>query len=513
MQGRKMRRKIHPFISFVAVIVTAAALVATIYITRSLEQWQIFLAGILVAALFAETNRVSRAIWSSRRRTRQLALLRGKLEQETQLRKRAEDAFSASRPRLRLLDEVLPIRVAFIDADGRCRYGNRAFMEWLRLRPEQTTGRHLRDMLGDPMYQSIAEQIRLSLAGQAAHYERTQKMPDGVQYHLAIDQLPQGDEDGKVSGFYMLIHDLPLRAEVPVPAPVATAPAVIAAPAVPAIPAVPAAEVRVQPEEVPAPETFIDPFSRQAAVPEDAGGLIMAAIEKDEFYLFCQEISPLTPEAGTVHYEILVRLKEEEESLMPPGAFFPLAEKYGLMPHLDRWVVEHVVEWASYHRMPPGEGPIYFINLSDATIGDSAFPEFLQQTLREHGVHGSTLCFEIPNAELALRGAVMAEFAQRIKQNGCRVAVSGFGYGRILFEQVRGLQVDFLKIDGSIILDILRDPVDLSKVTSIQRAAKIMGIKTVAELVESEETITKLKEIGIDYAQGFAISHPHPLED
>lgn len=505
MQGLKMLRKVRPFIAFIAVIVTAAALVSTIYFAQLDTQWITFLAGVLVAALLAETSRLSRAIWFAQRRTAQLLLLKGKLEHETQLRKRAEDAFAASKPRLRLLDEVLPVMVAFIDADGRCRYGNRAFIDWLRLRPEQITGRHMRDLLGEQMYQNTTEQIRESLAGQVAHYERTLKMPNGVVYQLAIDHLPQWEQDGMVSGFYMLINDLTSRGEVHVPAEITSAAAAGAE-----------RKASAPGEEAASRETFIDPFSRQAAVREDAGGLIMAAIEKDEFCLFCQEISPLTAEAGEAeHYEILVRLKEEEESLMPPGAFFPLAEKYGLMPHLDRWVVQHVVEWASYHRLPAeeGKGTVFFINVSGATIGDPDFPEFLKQTLLEHGVHCSTLCFEIPNAELALRSAVVVEFAQRLKQCGCRVAISGFGQGRILFELVRGLHVDFLKIDGSIILDILRDPMDLAKLTSINRAAKIMGIKTVAELVESEETIAKLREIGIDFAQGFAISHPRPLEE
>lgn len=154
---------------------------------------------------------------------------------------------------------------------------------------------------------------------------------------------------------------------------------------------------------------------------------------------------------------------------------------------------------------------MYFINVSGATIVDPGFPEFLQLTLLEYGVPGTALCFEIPNSELALRTHDAAEFARRVRQLGCRVAISGFGRDRILFDLIRGFQVEFLKIDGSIIFDILRDHEALAKITAINSVAKKIGVKTIAELVENAETIAKLREIDIDFAQGFGISRPRPL--
>jgi EAL domain-containing protein (putative c-di-GMP-specific phosphodiesterase class I) len=200
--------------------------------------------------------------------------------------------------------------------------------------------------------------------------------------------------------------------------------------------------------------------------------------------------------------------------MMPPGAFFPLAEKYGLMPHLDRWVVQHVSEWISLKNLQGAavNKSIYFINVSGATISDPSFPEFLQLTLLEYNVPGAALCFEIPNLELALRTSAVAEFARRVGQCGCPVAISSFGHDQILFDLIRGFRVEYLKIDGSIIFNILRDPVELAKLTAINRVAKSIGVKTIAELVESEETIAKLREVGIDFAQGFGISRPKSLE-
>jgi EAL domain-containing protein (putative c-di-GMP-specific phosphodiesterase class I) len=243
---------------------------------------------------------------------------------------------------------------------------------------------------------------------------------------------------------------------------------------------------------------------------------IMVAIEKGQFCLFCQLITPLRGSLEqSEHFEILVRLMEEEDSMIPPGAFFPLAEKYGLMLHLDRWVVQHITEFASRHNSltEVWEGSMFFINLSMTTIADPAFPEFLKLTLTEYNVPGGALCFEIPDKELSAKTAVIAEFTKRIRQYGCRVAVSGFGLEHTLFDLVRICQPEFLKIDGTLILDILRDSDSLAKLNAINHEAKKLGIETVAELVEDDVTIASLKEIGIDYAQGFGISRPRPLTD
>jgi len=500
MQIRKMFHAVRPFISAVAVIATGAVLVFAIYFTELGHQWTTFLAGILVAAILAEATRLSRAEWVLMRRTAQLSSLKDKFEREMQLRKKAEEAVAASKPRLHLIDEVLPIMVALIDVEGRCQYHNRAFMDWLRLRPEQINGRHMREVLGAKVYQETATAVRQSLDGHPVHYERTQMMPDGAVYRLSVDHLPQFGEDGKVTGFYMLVKDITSPGDVRMPAPASPSGAGSAA-----------APVFVQ-ERKAGQVMAVDSSADQ----NDVSSRIMTAIEKGEFRLFCQLISPLAVNSGAAeHYEILVRLMEEEEGMMPPGEFFPLAEKYGLMPHLDRWVVQHVAECVSRQNSPDEkrDRPMFFINMSAATIGDPGFPEFLQLTLLEHGVPGAALCFEIPNSELASRTSVVAEFARRVRQCGCRVALSGFGRDRILFDLIRGFQVEFLKIDGGLIFNMHRDPADLAKITTINRVAKNIGVKTVAELVESEESIAKLREIGIDFAQGFGISRPRPLAE
>ncbi|MGA7593952.1 MAG: EAL domain-containing protein [Gallionella sp.] len=484
---QKLLRTIRPFSSALAVVATASALVVAIYFTENGRLWVTFLAGVLVATTLAEATRWSHARWIVTRRSAQLSAMKAKLERETELRKQAENAVAADKPRLHLIDEVLPTMVAFVDRKGHCRYHNRAFLNWLNLRPEQISGRHMRDVLGSQVYQETAAAVRQSLDGHAVHYERTQQMPDGAVYRLAVEHLPEFGDDGKASGFFMLISDITKPDDVRLSA------------------AHDASDDQ---------SMFVDEYSEQTTGQHDAG-MIRSAIENGEFSLLCQLITPLVAKGGIGHYEILVRLNEDEGSMLPPGTFFPLAEKYGLMTHLDRWVTQHVAEWLS-RQMPRSErqqNTTYFINVSGATIADPGFSEFLNLTLLEYNLPASTLCFEIPDSELAMRTAEVAEFARQVRRSGCRVALSGFGRDQVLFNLIRGFQVEFLKIDGSMILGILRDPLKLAKLTAISRVAKKIGVQTIAELVENEETVASLRKVGIDFAQGFGISRPRSLQE
>jgi PAS domain S-box-containing protein len=504
MRGRELFRAVRWYIVAAAVTATAAALVFAIYFTQAGLPWISFLTGILVAAVFAEAVRVSRSEWVVMRRTAQVSSLKDKLEHETTLRKKAEEKLTADKARLQLIDETLLTMVALIDTEGHCRYHNRAFRDWLHMRPELIDGRHIREIFGAKAYADIATAVRQSLDGQPAHYEHTQQMPNGAVYRLSVEQIPQFDEAGKVSGFYFLADDITARGDLhptekPEPGRDSTENKISTA---------------LARNELSFQELRID--SQRIPGQKEAGKRIMAAIQKGDFRLYCQLISPLSINSGKAeHYEILIRLMEEEEGMLPPGAFFPLAERHGLMPFLDRWVVQHVLEWVSSinQQQLRRKDSIFFINVAAATIGDPDFPDFLQTTLLEYGIPGSILCFEVPESELAIRGASTVEFIQRVRRCGCRVALSGFGRDAVTFDRIRGFQVEFLKIDGSIILNMLREPADLAKVVSIEQVAKKIGVKTVAELVESEELISKLRSIGVDFAQGFGISRPRSLSE
>lgn len=511
MRGIKFLRTVQSYVIPLAVIATAAMLVAAIYLTKAAEtdmQWTAFLTGILVAAVLAEAVHVSRSEWLLMRRTAQVSSLRDRLERATLLHKKAEEKIAADKGRLQLIDDALPTMVAQISDDGICRYHNRAFREWLRLRDEQINGRNIREIFGAKIYAEIATAVRQSLDGQTVHYESTQQMLNGPVYHLSVEHIPQFDIKGKVVGFYYLANDITQPADLhyagrPVVGDDAAKTAAVDA-------AAPGRNVHAD------QEMYISSLSEQITGQKDAGKRIIAAVQKGDFHLYCQLISPLAAGSGEAeHYEILIRLKEEEEGMLPPGAFFPVAEKHGLMPYLDRWVVQHVLEWASNknQNLLGRENSAFFINVAASTIGDPEFPDFLAATLEEYGAPASVLCFEVPDRELAVRGASVSEFIKSVRKCGCRVALSGFGRDSVSFDLIRGFQVEFLKIDGGIILNILNGPVDIAKVVSINKVAKMIGVKTVAELVESEELIAKLREVGIDFAQGFGISRPRSLAE
>lgn len=500
-------RVIRPFASALAVIVTTAALIFAIYFTEREQLWIPFLAGILVASTLATVTRVLNTERIAMRRAEELMDVKIKLDRETQLRESAEEAIAASKSRLILIDEVLPIMVALIDTDGRCQYYNRRFMDWLHLQPQQIHSRHIREVLGTKIYREVTTAIRQSLDGHPVLYEKKQKMADGTIHRLLVEHLPQFSDDGSVSGFYMLLNDITspdnegmldqLKSKGTTN-PINTLDTRDSAPSVKTN-----------------PDTFVaDPFDGQTIRHNEDSRRVMKAIENGGYCLFCQLITPMAVDSTEVeHYEILIRLKETEKILMLPAEFFPVAQMNGHMLYLDRWVVEHITEWISCRNLldKKRKNSMFFINISDDSISDPSFLEFLRRILQDHSVLGAALCFEIPAIGLVLRNSEIAEFAQQVKQCGCRVAISGFGQDRVLFDLMQGIEVDFLKIDGSIIRNILHDAVDLATVTAINKEAEKFNVKTIAELVENEETIVKLQIIGITFAQGFGISRPELL--
>ncbi|TSA18428.1 MAG: EAL domain-containing protein, partial [Betaproteobacteria bacterium] len=189
--------------------------------------------------------------------------------------------------------------------------------------------------------------------------------------------------------------------------------------------------------------------------------------------------------------------------------------RYNMMPANDRLVVRKAVAaHASAQAAADGNpAPVMCINLARASIEDRAFPEFVARTLEQSATRGEALCFEISDADAigCLPDAV--RFARELKPLGCRFTLDGFGRAAIGFDHVKALPLDFLKIDGSIILQIQRVPEALAKVRAIQRVSKVIGIRTVAEMVESDDSLAQLRAIGVDYAQGFGIAQPRPLLD
>ena len=243
-------------------------------------------------------------------------------------------------------------------------------------------------------------------------------------------------------------------------------------------------------------------------------GRIQQALEDDRFRLYAQEIVSLRPAIGTgTHFEILIRMLDEQGNLVLPGEFIPAAERYGLMQSVDRWVVtttfETYAQLASNNRGHPIE--TCSINLSGASIGDEGFLEFVQTQAAVAGVPYTAFCFEVTETVAVADVAKAADFIRRLRTLGFKFSLDDFGSGMSSFGYLKHLPVDYLKIDGSFVKDMLDDPIDRAMVESINHIGHVMGKRTIAEFVENIQTMEALRSIGVDYGQGFGIAKPVPF--
>ncbi len=232
------------------------------------------------------------------------------------------------------------------------------------------------------------------------------------------------------------------------------------------------------------------------------------ALAKDELALYCQPIAALQ---GAVRFplaEALIRLREEERALLPPGEFLPVFEHYNLMPDLDRWVVRRLLQHVARGT------PIlhYDVNLSSATICDADFPKAVAAALTASGVPGRTLVFEISEGDALARLEHAARFAAAVRALGCGIAVSGFGRRSASFMPLKALRPDYVKVDGVIVRKLLASPSAEAKFRAILRVGEVMGFQCIAEMVEEQDILVRLKALGVGYAQGFGIQQPLPIE-
>ena len=238
---------------------------------------------------------------------------------------------------------------------------------------------------------------------------------------------------------------------------------------------------------------------------------IREALKNNEFELALQTIESLSDNnSPRVIYEFLLRWPQQDGSQISPGLFIPTAERYDLMRELDGWVIENALATIPQLQtgLPCPVDQMYTINLSGQSVCDPTLADFIIDMMGRFQVDPQSVCFEVTETVAIANFSTAIEFINRLRGLGCRFALDDFGSGLSSFGYLKRLPLDFLKIDGLFVRDMLDDPVDLAMVRTIYDVAKVLKLQTIAEWVEDEATLDTLKSIGINYAQGFHISRP-----
>ena len=241
---------------------------------------------------------------------------------------------------------------------------------------------------------------------------------------------------------------------------------------------------------------------------------IQQTLDSDGFSLYAQPITKLAPGDDRPRYEILLRMKDGDGSSIASSAFFSAAERYKLMPQVDRWVLSSTVKSLAENRTVIEDvGAVFSINLSGQSLSDDDILQFIDDEIQEAMIPATALAFEVTESAAVSNLGKAQQFIDGLRERGCSISLDDFGAGLSSFAYLKNFAVDTLKIDGSFIRDITENRISESMVAAITQVAKVMGLVTVAEYVESEKTRKLISEIGVDFAQGHVIGRPVPLEE
>jgi EAL domain-containing protein (putative c-di-GMP-specific phosphodiesterase class I) len=230
--------------------------------------------------------------------------------------------------------------------------------------------------------------------------------------------------------------------------------------------------------------------------------------------LLCQPIVPIRAGVEKLrHFELLLRMRDEQGGLIQPAEFIPAAERFNLMPAIDRWVLRQACRRLAHRRSGDARSPFTLaVNVAATTLNDEQFLEFATGEIEATNLSPGALCFELTEAAAMSNLANATHFARELRGRGCRVSLDDFGSGLSSFTFLKSLPVDFIKLDGHFMHNVTRDRVDESMVAAIVQIGASMGVATIAERVDSAEVLARLADIGIQYAQGHYIAPPSPVE-
>ncbi|MBV6448854.1 EAL domain-containing protein [Nitrosomonas sp.] len=498
MQKTSLFDSVKPYLAISIALTLAAILIAdTFFIGEIAPHWRATLWSSLIFTISITIIQIARTEKTIRNLSDQLTISKERLGNEIKHRLWAEKTASENKIKSQFIDENIPVMLAYFNTDLRCRYHNRIFRRWFGLKPDQIDGRHIKEFSNEEFLSDIQNRIEEILSGKTVHNERILKSTKGFPYIFTEQYLPHLDNKGKTIGFYTL-HTPRAQEKSRISA------------------------KNNKVDNAPKPEakksnaienkneaTF--QLSTQTSKSGVTANRIAQAIEGGEFNLYCQKIVPVKPSVSSAsHYEILIRMHEEENNLMPPGSFLPLVDQFKMMPKLDRWIINHIIHWLSGH---PKANSVFYLNVAKDSLSDQDLPGFVQDLLKRTGVPAANICFEIEISDAEANLADTAAFAKKIRELGCLVSLCSFTEAPESFSLLDKIKVDYLKIDGGIVCNILRDEDDLVRIKSIQQFATEAGTQTIAEMVETDDITATLREIGVDYAQGFGIAKPHPFND
>ena len=240
---------------------------------------------------------------------------------------------------------------------------------------------------------------------------------------------------------------------------------------------------------------------------------IQQALDGDGFELLVQPITSLKDPDDTHCFEVLLRMSDADGERVPTKALFSAAERYRMMPQIDRWVVsEAIAKLLQIRAHAAGQDASFSINLSGQSLGDDEFLSFIEEELEHSGIGAASLTFEITESAAVSNLKKAQGFINRLRELGCSISLDDFGTGLSSFAYLKDFNVDALKIDGGFILDIVDNQISESMVAAITQVAKVMGLLTVAEYVETDEAREQVAALGVDFAQGHAIGRPVAIE-
>ncbi|MDH5784541.1 MAG: EAL domain-containing protein, partial [Chromatiales bacterium] len=241
---------------------------------------------------------------------------------------------------------------------------------------------------------------------------------------------------------------------------------------------------------------------------------IEQALENGHFCLHAEPIQSLQNSGSGHQHELLLRMQEDGENCIPPMAFIPAAERYNLMPQIDRWVISEAFRsFASEQQSIEKNNLLFTINISGQSLNDSTFVKFLEETLKGSTIDTSRVCFELSESAAITNLEAARKLIQTARKYGANFALDDFGTGFSSFSYLKNLPVNYVKIDGSFIRDIHDNPMDQLMVDSINRTCKLLHMQTIAEFVETETAFDTLQKMGIDYAQGWYLGNSRPLSE